>query len=152
MEIWEKNGYVISTNKEDLDLDVIFNFLHNDAYWSKGIPKETVLKAIEHTPICFGVYKGEIGNKRRELAGFARVITDFATYAYLCDVFILPPYRKLGLGKWLIDSITHHHELQGVRRFMLATFDAHGLYKKYGFELIDHPEHFMHKIRQSPYK
>ncbi|MGE6610964.1 GNAT family N-acetyltransferase [Peribacillus sp. NPDC076916] len=144
-------GFSISTNKKYLDVDLIHDFLNQEAYWSKGIPKETVMKSIENTTLCFGVYKGEIGNEGSEQVGFARVITDLATHAYLCDVFILPDYRKLGLSKWLMDVITNHSELEGVRRFMLATNDAHSLYKKYGFNQIDNPELFMQKVRKSPF-
>ncbi|MCO0601264.1 GNAT family N-acetyltransferase [Peribacillus butanolivorans] len=145
-------GFSISTNKQYLDVELIHNFLNQEAYWSKGIPKETVIKSIENTSLCFGVYKGEIGNEGIEQVGFARVITDLATFAYLSDVFILPDYRKLGLSKWLMDVITNHSELQEVRRFMLATNDAHALYKKYGFNQIDNPERFMQKVRKSPYQ
>ncbi|MEY9869032.1 N-acetylglutamate synthase-like GNAT family acetyltransferase [Peribacillus sp. B2I2] len=152
MTIWVNKGFSISTNKKYLDVDLIHNFLNQEAYWSKGIPKETVIKSIENTTLCFGVYKGEIGNVGSEQVGFARVITDLATHAYLCDVFILPDYRKLGLSKWLMDVITNHSELEGVRRFMLATNDAHSLYKKYGFNQIDNPELFMQKVRKSPYQ
>ncbi|MDR4924923.1 GNAT family N-acetyltransferase [Peribacillus simplex] len=144
-------GFSISTNKKYLDVDVIHNFLSQEAYWSKGILKETIMKSIENTTLCFGVYKGEVGNEDSEQVGFARVITDLATHAYLCDVFILPDYRKLGLSKWLMDVITNHSELEGVRRFMLATNDAHSLYKKYGFNQIDNPELFMQKVRKSPF-
>ncbi|MFS0765637.1 MULTISPECIES: GNAT family N-acetyltransferase [Peribacillus] len=143
-------GFSISANKKYLDVDLIHDFLNQEAYWSKGIPKETVIKSIENTTLCFGVYKGEIGNEDIEQVGFARVITDLATHAYLCDVFILPDYRKLGLSKWLMDVITNHSELKEVRRFMLATNDAHSLYKKYGFNQIDNPELFMQKVRKSP--
>ncbi|TKG98756.1 GNAT family N-acetyltransferase [Peribacillus simplex] len=143
-------GFSISTYKKYLDVDLIHDFLNQEAYWSKGIPKETVIKSIENTTLCFGVYKGEIGNEGSEQVGFARVITDLATHAYLCDVFILPDYRKLGLSKWLMEVITNHSELEGVRRFMLATNDAHSLYKKYGFNQIDNPELFMQKVRKSP--
>ena len=152
MKIWLNKGFSISTIKEYLDVDLIHNFLNQEAYWSKGIPKEIVKKSIENTPLCFGVYKGEIGNKDIEQVGFARIITDSATFAYLCDVFILPDYRKLGLSKWLMDIITNHSELQGVRRFMLATNDAHSLYNQYDFEQIDNPELFMQKVRKSPYQ
>ncbi|MFE5426408.1 GNAT family N-acetyltransferase [Peribacillus simplex] len=144
-------GFAISANKKYLDVDLIHNFLNQEAYWSKGIPKETVIKSIENTTLCFGVYKGELGNEDSVQVGFARVITDLATHAYLCDVFILPDYRKLGLSKWLMDVITNHSELEGVRRFMLATNDAHSLYKKYGFNQIDNPELFMQKVRKSPF-
>jgi ribosomal protein S18 acetylase RimI-like enzyme len=152
MDIWTNKGFSISTNKKYLNVDLIHNFLSQEAYWSKGIPKEIVIKSIENTPLCFGVYKGEISNEVGEQVGFARVITDLATYAYLCDVFILPDYRKLGLSKWLMHIITNHPELQGVRRFMLATKDAHSLYSKYGFKPIDNPELFMIKVRKSPYQ
>lgn len=152
MDIWVNNGFSISTNKEYLDLQLIQNFLSNDAYWSKGIPKEIVKKAIENTPLCFGVYKGEVGKDSIEQVGFARVISDLTTYAYLCDVFIFPNYRKLGLSKWLVEIITNHSELQRVRRFMLATKDAHSLYSQYGFEKVDNPDLFMQKISKNPYQ
>ena len=152
MDIWTNKGFSISTNKEYLDVDVIHNFLSQEAYWSKGIPKETVIKSIENTSLCFGVFKGEINHEVSQQVGFARVITDLATYAYLCDVFILPEYRKLGLSKWLMDIITNHSDLQGIRRMMLATNDAHALYSKYDFEQIGSPELFMQKVRKSPYQ
>ena len=152
MDIWINKGFSISTNKEYLNVDVIHIFLSQEAYWSKGIPKETVIKSIENTSLCFGVFKGDISREVSQQVGFARVISDLATYAYLCDVFILPEYRKLGLSKWLMDIITNHSDLQGVRRFMLATNDAHALYSKYGFEQIGSPELFMQKVRISPYQ
>src|SRR6476620_159244 len=152
MNIWVNKGFSISTNKEYLNVDLIHNFLNQEAYWSKGIPKETVKKSIENTSLNFGVYKGEIGNEVIEQVGFARVITDLTTYAYLCDVFILTDYRKLGLSKWLMETIINHSELQGVRRFMLATNDAHSLYNQYGFEQIDTPELFMQKVHKAPYQ
>lgn len=149
--MWSKNGFSISTNKDDLDLSTIHQFLSEEAYWSKGIAKETVKRAIENTSFCFGVYKGEVGKGDVIQVGFARVITDITRFAYLCDVFILPEYRKLGLSKWLMEVITNHPDLSEVRRFMLATNDAHSLYSKYGFESIDHPERFMQMVRQNPY-
>ncbi|MGE7759604.1 GNAT family N-acetyltransferase [Peribacillus sp. NPDC097895] len=152
MEKWINNEFSISTNKKYLDLHVIHNFLSEESYWAKGIFKETVIKSIENTPLCFGVFKGELDNEGSEQIGFARVITDLATFAYLSDVFILPNYRKKGLSKWLMDIITNHPELQGVRRFMLATNDAHSLYNKYDFEQIDHPKRFMQKVLKSPYQ
>ncbi|MDP9739419.1 UNVERIFIED_ORG: N-acetylglutamate synthase-like GNAT family acetyltransferase [Bacillus sp. B2I3] len=145
-------GFSISTNKKYLDVDVIHDFLNQEAYWSKGITKETVIKSIENTTLCFGVYKGEIGNEGCDQVGFARVITDLVTHAYLCDVFILPGYRKLGLSKWLMDVITNHSELKEVRRFMLATNDAHSLYEKFGFNQIDKPELLMQKVGKTPFQ
>ena len=152
MDIWINKGFSISTNKEYLDVDLIHNFLGQEAYWSKGIPKETVIKSIENTSLCFGVFKGDISHEVSQQVGFARMISDLATYAYLCDVFILPEYRKLGLSKWLMDIITNHSDLKEVRRIMLATNDAHALYSKYGFEQIGSPELFMQKVRKSPYQ
>ncbi|WP_307197047.1 GNAT family N-acetyltransferase [Neobacillus niacini] len=150
--MWINKGFSISTNKEYLDLTLIHNFLSQEAYWSKGIPQQIVKKAIENSPLCYGVYKGVVGKDVIEQVGFARVISDLATYAYLCDVFILSDYRKLGLSKWLMGIITNHSELQGVRRCMLATNDAHSLYNQYGFEQIVNPELFMQKVLKNPYQ
>ncbi|SEL90254.1 Acetyltransferase (GNAT) family protein [Pseudoxanthomonas sp. GM95] len=111
----------ISTDKARLDLDVIHGFLM-DAYWSRGIPRETVQRAIDGS-LCFGGYVDGVGQ-----VAFARVITDLATFAYLADVFVLPAYRGRGYSKQLVAAIMAHPQLQGLRRFMLATFDAHGLY------------------------
>lgn len=150
--MWIKNGFAISTNKDYLDLSLIHQFLSQEAYWSKGIPEQTVKNAIKNSTLCFGVYKHEVGIGVYEQVGFARVITDLATFAYLCDVFILPDYRKLGLSKWLMNIITNHSDLKGVRRFMLATNDAHSLYSQYGFEQNVNPELFMQKVLKNPYQ
>ncbi|WP_010280952.1 GNAT family N-acetyltransferase [Bacillus timonensis] len=150
--MWISNGFSISTNKEHLDISFIHNFLSKEAYWSKGIPEQIVKKAIKNSPLCFGIYKGDVGNDDFEQVGFARVITDTVTFAYLCDVFILPDYRKLGLSKWLMNIITNHTDLKGVRRFMLATNDAHSLYSQYGFEQNVNPELFMQKVLKNPYQ
>ena len=124
-----ENEYRISTEKELLNVEMIHDFLSTKAYWSLKIPKETVVKSIEHS-LCFGVYKG------CEQLGFARVITDFSTIAYLGDVFILEAHRGKGLSKLLMEAIMNHDELQGLRRWILLTGDAHGLYKKYGWKEI----------------
>jgi GNAT superfamily N-acetyltransferase len=129
-------GYQISTEKSLLDFDVIFNYLDQQSYWAKGIASAKLKHAIEHS-LCFGVYKNGLQ------AGFARVVTDEATFAYLCDVFILPAYRGLGLSKWLMQTIMAHPDLQGLRRWSLATHDAHGLYKQFGFKEINNPERWM---------
>lgn len=129
-------GYILSTDKQLLDFNVIYSFLNNESYWSKGIPVERLQKAIANS-ICFGVYH------HHQQCGFARVITDTATFAYICDVFITPEYRGRGLSKWLIKSITNHQELQGLRRWSLATADAHGLYGQYGFTPVSKPELWM---------
>ncbi|WP_448698849.1 GNAT family N-acetyltransferase [Mucilaginibacter sp. AW1-3] len=129
-------GFLISTDKNLLDFNVIYHYLGQESYWAKGIPADRLKRAIEHS-ICFGVYHD------KKQAGFARVITDQATFAYLADVFILPEYRKLGLSKWLVQTITQYPAFDGVRRWSLATRDAHELYAQFGFTPIDKPELWM---------
>jgi len=135
-DVFLKNGFYISTDKSLLNFDVIYNYLDKDSYWAKGIPVEKLRNAIENS-FCFGVYYD------KTQAGFARIITDKATFAYICDVFILPEFRGKGLSKWLIQTITRHPDLQGLRRWSLATLDAHGLYAQFGFTEITHPERWM---------
>src|SRR5690349_15662696 len=120
-----KNGFTISTDKLRLDLDLIHDYLSNRSYWAKGVPYDKVVRAAENS-MCFGVYEGE------NLIGYARVITDKATIAYIGDVFILETHRGRGLSKWLMECILNHPELQGFRRWILLTKDAHGLYKQFG--------------------
>lgn len=129
-------GYSISTDKNLLDIDMLFNYLSKESYWSKGIKQETIQKAIDNA-VCFGVYHD------KKQIGFAKVVTDKATFAYLADVFILKRYRGLGLSKWLIQTIKQYPDLQGLRRWMLATADAHGLYEQFGFEPVSNPERWM---------
>ena len=129
-------GYTISTDKTLLDIDMIHDYLINESYWAKGIPYEKVKRAIENS-ICYGVY---YHNKQ---IGFARVITDKATFAYLADVFILTPYRGQGLSKWLVQTILNNDDLEGLRRWVLATLDAHGLYKQFGFAGLEKPDRWM---------
>jgi len=128
--------FVISTDRTRLDLDAIHGFLTN-CYWAKGIPREVVARSIEQS-LCFGVYDGSGAQ-----VGFARVISDFATIAYVGDVFVLDTHRGRGLGKWLMESITHHPALQNLRRWILTTRDAHGLYAQVGFRPVQSPERFM---------
>ena len=128
--------FVISTDRTRLDLDAIHQFLTN-CYWAKGIPREVVARSIEQS-LCFGVYDGSGAQ-----VGFARVISDFATIAYVGDVFVLDTHRGRGLGKWLMESITHHPALQNLRRWILTTRDAHGLYAQVGFTPVQSPERFM---------
>ncbi len=127
--------YTISTEKETLDIKVIHNFLSN-SYWAKDIPIEILKRSIENS-FCFGVYY------KHEQIGFARVVTDYASFAYLGDVFILDVHRGKGLSKKLMEYIMTHPELQGLRAFYLRTRDAHGLYKQFGFHAIFKPENFM---------
>jgi N-acetylglutamate synthase-like GNAT family acetyltransferase len=129
-------GFQISTNNNELDFEVIYQFI-SQSYWAKGIPRTTMEKAIANS-FCFGVY-----TDKGEQVGFARLITDRATFAYLADVFIVDSQRGLGLSKWLVENIVSHPELQGLRRMVLATKDAHGLYAQYGFKAIENPELLM---------
>lgn len=135
MNEYEFNTYIFSDDKSKLDLDVIHNYLVS-SYWAKGRAKETIAKSIENSH-CFGVYsnKGQVG--------FARAITDYATFVYIADVFILDSHRKKSLGIELIKSITKHPKLKDIRTWTLLTADAHGLYQKYGFENMEEPSRFM---------
>ncbi|HEX7253075.1 MAG TPA: GNAT family N-acetyltransferase [Thermoanaerobaculia bacterium] len=132
---WRRDTHVISTDRRKLDRTVIHRFLEG-SYWAKGIPREIVDRCIENS-LCFGLYDGG-----RQI-GFARVVTDLSTFAYLADVFVLDSARGRGLGVWLIETIMGHPQLQGLRRWMLATADAHGLYRKFGFTALSRPERIM---------
>lgn len=139
----QRGEYYISTNKKFLDLEVIHQFLCYDSYWAKGISMEIVKAMIENTALCYGVYRRnpEV-DENAEQVGFARVVTDFARFSWLGDVFILPKYRGKGLSKWLVETIVDHPFLKGTS-FNLSTKDAHKLYEKFGFELIDDAEYRM---------
>lgn len=130
-----KDEYTISTNKDILNIPYIHAFL-TTSYWAEGIPLDTVQRSIAGS-LCFGVYKGE------QQVGFARVISDEATYAYLADVFIDETERGKGLSKWLVEVILQYPTLQGIRRFELRTRDAHGLYAQFGFTPLTNPEIYM---------
>ena len=138
-------GFLISTNRELLDLEVIRGFLTN-SYWAKGISREIVARSIEHS-LCFGIY-----DAKGSQVGFARVISDFATIAYVGDVFVLDTHRGQGLGKWLMQCITQHPALQNLRRWILTTRDAHGLYSQVGFTPVNAPERFMELHRPNVYE
>jgi GNAT superfamily N-acetyltransferase len=131
-----EKGYIISTDKTLIDFDAVYHYLSEDSYWAKGITAERLKKAIEGS-MCFGIYKD---NKQ---AGFTRVVTDNATFAYICDVFILDGHKRLGLSKWLMQTIKEHPELQGLRRWSLATADAHKLYEQFGFTSLSKPDSWM---------
>jgi GNAT superfamily N-acetyltransferase len=135
VEEYRNGEFVISTDPDRLDLDVIHGFL-TGCYWAKGILRETVARSIENS-LSFGVYS------ESKQVGFARVISDFATYAYLGDVFILNEYRGRGLGKWLMECIIQHPSLQGLRRWTLLTRDAHQLYAPFGFTPLKTPDRYM---------
>ena len=138
MKVYEsqKEGFLISTDKNKLDVSLIHDYLSNESYWAKNIPVHIIEKSIDGS-FCFGIYHS---NKQ---VGFARVITDHATFAYLADVFVVEQYRGKGLSKWMMETITTNPELQGLRRWLLATRDAHGLYARFGFAALDKPERIM---------
>jgi GNAT superfamily N-acetyltransferase len=129
------DGYSISSGARDLDVDAIHAYL-TQSYWSPGIPRSVVERAIANS-LCFGVFKGS------QQVGFARVVTDRATFAYLADVFILDAHRGKGLSKWLMQVILAHADLQGLRRFLLGTRDAHELYRRFGFRELGNPSRMM---------
>ena len=139
-----KDGFTISTEKEKLDIDLIHSFL-NRTYWAEGISKETIRRSIEGS-LCFGLFEND------KQVGFARMITDKATFAYLADVFIIEEYRGRGLSKWLMEVIMSHPDLQGLRRMILATKDAHGLYSQFGFTPLINVDRWMHILDPDVYK
>jgi len=137
-----RENYFISTDPALLDVDAICDFLTR-AYWAQGRPRERTERALKNS-LVFGVYEGS-----RQI-GVARVISDYSIFAYLCDVFIHEDYRGHGLGKWLMQTIFSHPDLKDIRRWVLVTNDAHGLYKQYGFTSIEDPEHWMQMFRPFP--
>lgn len=141
---WQRGEYSISTDSKRLDLSVIHQFL-SSSYWAKGLPMQVLQQAIQHS-LVFGLYKDN------QQIGFARTITDYATFAYIADVFVLEPFQGQGLGKWLVETIVSYPELQGLRRCLLATKDAHGLYQQFGFTELNNPHRFMEKSNQDVYK
>ncbi len=137
--------FLISTDRARLDLNVVHGFLTN-CYWAKGVPREVVERSIRNS-LCFGVYDSSGAQ-----VGFTRVISDFATYAYICDVFVLESHRGRGLGKWLMQCIVEHPALQNLRRWTLATLDAHGLYAQVGFTPLQSPARYMERFRPDLYE
>jgi GNAT superfamily N-acetyltransferase len=130
-----RGEYTITTENDRLDVNAIHGYL-TTSYWSPGVPKDTVERSIANS-LCFGLFHGS------DQVGLARVITDKATFAYLADVYVLEPHRRKGLSKWMLEAIRDHQELQGLRRFMLATSDAHGLYAQFGFTPLANPSRMM---------
>lgn len=139
------SDYEISTDPRRFDVAAIHKFLAEDSYWSRGIPRSTVERAIENS-LCFGVYHGVAQ------VGFARVVTDRSTFALLADVFVLEAHRGKGLSKALMRRVVEHEDLQGLRRFLLLTSDAHGLYSQFGFKEIGSPARFMEVLRPDVYR
>jgi len=134
-------NFYISTDKSQLDKDLIIDFLSNHSYWAQGRSRQTIEKSIANS-LCFGVFTSQ--NKQ---VGFCRVITDYAVFAWLLDVFILKDFRGKGLGKMLMTEVMAHKDLQGLKRWGLGTRDAHGLYEKYGFTPLSKPEVMMERVQ-----
>ncbi len=132
----ERDGYVLSSDSQRIDLHTVHAFLSQESYWAAGVPLSVMEKALRNSR-CFGIYCAT------EQVAFGRLVTDYATFAYLADVFVVPAHRGRGLAKWLPDEITTDAELQGLRRWMLATADAHRLYEPYGFTALKAPARFM---------
>jgi GNAT superfamily N-acetyltransferase len=135
---WRRGDYLISTDNARLDLKMIHDFLTNSSYWAVGRSFETVKRSIEHS-LAFGLYEND------KQIGFARIVTDYATFAWMADVFVLECARGKGLGTWLVEVILSHPELQGFRRWTLATKDAHEIYRKFGFRELKRPERWMER-------
>ena len=134
---WRREGFVLSTDPTRLNLDAVHGFL-TSCYWSSGITRKRVERSVRHS-ICFGLYEGE------RLVGFQRVITDRATFAYLADVFVLEPWRGRGLARWMVECALAHPDLAGVRGWLLATRDAHDLYRRCGYAPLASPERWMQR-------
>jgi len=137
-----RDHFTISTDPARLDMDAVCDFLGR-AYWANTRPRERTEKAFQNS-LVFGVYDGD------KQIGLARVVSDYSIFAYLCDVFIHEDYRAHGLGKWLIQTVLDHPDLKAMRRWVLVTDDAHGLYKQFGFTAIEDPEHWMQSLQRFP--
>ncbi|HXU46190.1 MAG TPA: GNAT family N-acetyltransferase [Thermoanaerobaculia bacterium] len=142
---WQRDGFEVTTDPARLDLDAIHAFLSGVSYWAAGIPRATLERAIAGS-LPFGLLEGS------RQVGFARVITDWATFVYLADVYVLEELRGRGLGRFLMDCIVGHPDLQGFRRWALVTRDAHALYRAYGFRPVARPERWMEITNPDPYR
>ena len=141
---WKQNNLLVSTDQRRMDVNAIHAFLTR-AYWCEGIPFEVVERAVRHS-LCFGLFDGDVQ------VGLARVVTDYATFAYLCDVYVLESHRGKGLGRRLVQCVMESSQLQGLRRFNLSTRDAHSLYAEFGFKPLKHPESKMERHKPDIYK
>lgn len=136
---WTRDGFELSTDPARMDLEAVYGFI-SQSYWGRERSREVQRRAMENA-ICFGVFKDGVQ------VAFARVVTDKAVFAYLADVFVLPDFRGRGLSKWIMEAVDAHPDLQGLRRFLLATRDAQGLYAKYGFRPLADPSVYMERMR-----
>ena len=144
---WTRGEFVVSTDPALLDVDVVHRWLSESSYWVPGIPRETVAHAMEHSLNC-GLY----ADRGKRQIGLARLITDYATFVYVCDVFVLDEFRGQGLGVWLMECVAAHPDLQGMRRWMLGTKDAHTLYEKTGFVPVAAPDRWMERADADIYQ
>ena len=135
---WQRGDYAISTEVELLNIDLIHTFLSCDSYWARGRSREVVKRSIENS-LAFGIYQG------KQQVGFARLVTDYATFAWVADVFVIPEHRGCGLSKWLMEIIISHPRVQGLQRWVLATGDAHGLYSRFGFHHLEAAQRWMER-------
>lgn len=142
---WKRGEYEVSDETARIDAGVVHGFLTGESYWAQHIPRATTERAIANS-LCFGLYHG------REQVGFARVVTDRATFGYLCDVFVAPAHRGHGVGRWLVSCVLQHPDLQGLRRLCLVTRDAHGLYQPFGFRAMPDPARYLEIHRPDVYK
>lgn len=147
LQEWRQGEFLITTDQDRLDLNLLHNFLSQESYWATGRSRDVVERSIQNS-LSFGVFKNE------QMVGFGRVVTDYATFAWIADVFVVKEHRGDGLAKWLIEVILSHPELQGFRRWVLATKDAHGLYQRFGFTELKRPERWMERpdpaMKESP--
>jgi GNAT superfamily N-acetyltransferase len=145
MPEWRNNGYTVTTDQARFDVDLIYRYLSAESYWAKGMPRDVFERSLRNS-LSFGLLEGG-----RQI-GFARIISDLATIAYLGDVFIVPEQRGKGLSKWLMECVLSHPPLQGLRRWILSTADAHGLYQRFGFTALKTPDRFMERHDPEVYR
>jgi len=144
-QCWQQDEFEIDTDPTRLDLDTAYDFIAGRSYWAKDMPRTTFARSVKGA-VCFGVYHDE------QMIGFARVITDGATIAYLGDVYIDEAWRGRNLSKWLMRCIDSHPDLQGMRRWILVTSDAHSLYEQFGYSLLDNPDRYMERVIPNIYQ
>ena len=142
---WQRDGYLVSDDRSLLDAAAVHRFISGESYWAPGISEAIMARAMANS-MCFGVYRDE------RQVGFARVVTDKATFAYLCDVFVDSAHRGNGLGKWLVHCVLDHPDLQGLRRIALMTRDAHDLYRRFGFKPMPDAARYLEIVRADPYR
>jgi GNAT superfamily N-acetyltransferase len=133
--IWTRESFTVTSDPSKVDRDVVADFLAT-SYWAGAMPRERILRSLEHS-LCFSLHAGD------SQIGFGRFVTDYSTFAYMRDVFVLPEYRGRGLGRWLVECMLSHEALEGIPSWMLGTKDAHGLYEKFGYARVTEPNIYM---------